>query len=69
VIGRRQISLQSPWARAENIALNDLYGLGYDYDPEYLKRISQVTADQVLQVARRYLDPERAVIVKILPEE
>ncbi|MBM3303364.1 MAG: insulinase family protein, partial [Deltaproteobacteria bacterium] len=25
LIGRRQIALQSPWARAENMALNDLY--------------------------------------------
>jgi zinc protease len=69
VIGRRKISLQSPWARAENAALNDLYGLGYDYDPEYIEKISQVTADQVLQVARKYLDTDHAAIVKILPEK
>jgi len=69
VLGRRQISLQSPWARAENIALNDLYGLGYDYDPEFDKRISQVTSDQLLKVARKYLDLDRAAIVKILPEK
>ncbi|MDQ7782909.1 MAG: pitrilysin family protein [Desulfomonilaceae bacterium] len=69
VIGRRQIALQSPWARAENIALNDLYGLGHDYDPEFNKRISQVTADQVLNAARKYLDPDRAAVVKIVPEE
>ncbi len=69
VIGRRQIALQSPWARAENIALNDLYGLGYDYDPEFVKKISQVTSDQVLKAARKYLDPDRAAIVKIMPEK
>jgi zinc protease len=69
VIGEHRIALQSPWARAESVALNDLYGLGYDYDPQYVKKISQVTADQVLDVARRYLDPKRAVIVRILPDE
>lgn len=69
VIGRRQIALQSPWARAENIALNDLYGLGYDYDPQYVKKISKVTSEQVLQAARKYLNTDRTAIVKILPEK
>lgn len=69
VIGKHRIALQSPWARAESVALNDLYGLGHDYDPQYLKKIAEVTADQVLNVAREYLDPNRAAIVRILPEE
>ena len=69
VIGKHKIALQSPWARAENVALNDLYGLGHNYDPEYLRKISEVTPDQVLDVARRYLDPNHACVVKILPEE
>ena len=69
VIGRHKIALQTPWSRAESIALNDLYGLGYDYDPKYIEQISQVTAKQVREVALKYLDPERAAIVKILPEE
>ena len=69
VIGRRKIALQSPWARAENIALNDLYGLGYDYDPEYIEKISKVTPEQVQKAARKYLDMDRAAIVKILPEK
>ncbi|MFH1115766.1 MAG: pitrilysin family protein [Pseudomonadota bacterium] len=69
VIGRRKIALQSPWARAENIALNDLFGLGYDYDPEFVKRISKVTSDQLLKAARKYLNPDHAAIVKVLPEK
>lgn len=69
LLGHHQIALQSSWARAENTVLNTLYGLGYDYEKEYEKKITQVTADQVLDAARKYLDPERCVIVKILPEE
>jgi len=69
LIGRRRIALQSPWARAEDAALNDLYGLGYDFDPEYTKRISSVTADQVLAVARKYLDEHRYAFARILPEK
>ncbi len=69
LIGNHRISLQSSWSRAENTALNTLYDLGYDYDSVYLKKISEVTADQVLQAAARFLDPDRHVIVKILPEK
>jgi zinc protease len=67
--GNHRISLQSSASRAGNTVLNTLYGLGYDYEPEYLKRISEVTGDQVRGAAVKYLDPKRAVIVKILPEK
>lgn len=67
--GNHLIALQSSWARAENRALNMLYGLGYDYDSEYIKKIKGVTVDRVLAVARTYLNPERCAIVQILPEK
>jgi zinc protease len=69
LIGNHLISLQSSWSRAENTALNTLYGLGYDYDMEYVKKISKVTPEDVLRVAKKYLDLQRCAIVKILPEE
>ncbi|MEJ2717170.1 MAG: pitrilysin family protein [Deltaproteobacteria bacterium] len=69
LIGTHQINLQSSWSRAENTALNTLYGLGYDYDAKHLKRISEVTADGVLKAARKFLDPKHCVVVKILPEQ
>jgi len=69
LVGNHLIALQSSWSRAENTALNTLYGLGYDYDKEYIKKISAVTADDVLRVAKKYLDPGRCAVVKILPEE
>lgn len=68
LVGTHRISLQSSWSRAESIALNTLYGLGYDYDEQYVKRVSAVTATDILEAARRFLDPERCAIVKILPE-
>jgi zinc protease len=69
LIGNHLISLQSSWARAENTVLNTLYGLGYDYDEEFERRIAAVTGPAVLAAARKYLDPERCVVVKILPED
>lgn len=68
LIGNHKINLQSSWARAENVGLNTLYGLGYDYDPQYVRKISQVTAEQVHQAARKYLDPDKGAVVKVVPQ-
>ncbi|MCX5874333.1 MAG: pitrilysin family protein [Deltaproteobacteria bacterium] len=69
LIGNHAIALQSTWARAENNALNTLYGLGWDYEAEYVKKISEVKSQDVLRVAKEYLDPEKRVVVKIVPDE
>jgi zinc protease len=69
LIGNHLISLQSSADRAEQVALNTLYGLGYDYDPVYVKKISEVKADDVLRVARKYLGTEHCAVVKILPDQ
>lgn len=68
LIGNHLISLQSSWSRAENTALNTLYNLGYDFDAVYVKKVGAVTADEVLRVAKKYLDLKHCAIVKILPE-
>jgi predicted Zn-dependent peptidase len=38
-----------------------------DYHRTYLDNVRAVTRDQVLQVARRYLDPERYAVVAVRP--
>jgi predicted Zn-dependent peptidase len=63
------ISLQSSSDRAETIGLYTLYGLGYDFDPIYINKIREVTAADVLRVARKYLDLEHCAVVKVLPED
>lgn len=68
LIGNHLISLQSSSDRAELAGLYTIYGLGYDFDSTYLMRIREVTADDVLRVAGKYLDLEHSAIVKILPE-
>ncbi|MBI4965522.1 MAG: insulinase family protein [Desulfomonile tiedjei] len=69
LVGNHLIALQSSWSRAENTALNTLYGLGYDYEKEYVAKISAVTVDDVLKAAKKYLDPAKCAVVKIVPEE
>ncbi len=43
-------------AQARLAALDELYGLGYDYDKTFEERIKAVTPDDVTAVARKYLD-------------
>ena len=69
LIGNHLINLQSSWSRSENSALNTLYGLGYDYDSEYVKKVSKVTLGDVKRVADKYLNPKNCAILKIVPEE
>jgi len=58
LIGSREIGLQSNGAKAEDMCLNELYGLGYRNGDEYASRISKVGLEDVQRVAEFYLDPE-----------
>ena len=69
LVGNHLINLQSSWSRSENSALNTLYGLGYNYDTEYVKKVSKVTLEDVKRVADKYLNPKNCAILKIVPEE
>ncbi|HET7617633.1 MAG TPA: hypothetical protein VFK20_03920, partial [Vicinamibacterales bacterium] len=48
---------------ARAVAQLALFGLPDDYFEQFVPRVNAVTADDVLRVAREYLDPERMAIV------
>ena len=54
-------------AQAQQAALDALYGLGHDYDKTFDTRIKAVTLDDVVRVARKYLDHH--VLVTTSPED
>lgn len=56
-------SLESPRTMAR-FALNiERYGLPEDYYATYLEKLNAVTADDVMDMARKYLKPENAYII------
>lgn len=67
--GTHQMGLNTVGAQAVHSAFNELYGLGYDHDDQYDAYVDKVTREQVKDVAKRYLDPKRAVVVTTMGNE
>ena len=67
-IGRLPLSLESNAGVAGALLNLERFQLGLDYYRRYPELVRSVTLDQVLEAARRYLDPERMVIVSSGPE-
>ena len=63
-ITMHDLGLEAIADQASSAALNETLGLGYDYDITYPKRIEQVTAGDVLRVARRLLSHHMIVSTK-----
>ncbi len=65
--GREETGLQTNSARAMDMALHELYGLGYDFSEHYVERIKQVTVAQVNEAAAKFITPDRYVLVIVGP--
>ncbi|NDY41379.1 insulinase family protein [Dissulfurirhabdus thermomarina] len=67
ITGNYEIGLQTNGAQAMDLALNELYGLGYNFGERYVQEIRRVDAAAVQAVARRLLDPDAYVLVRVGP--
>lgn len=67
LIGEYKISLQSNATLASQIALDELYGLGYKSFLDFEKRYGSVTAADVQRVAAKYLQVNTAAIGVVRP--
>jgi len=63
IVGNYEIGQQTHAAQAMSLALDERYGLGYDFGSQYLRSIQEVTSRQVLEAARNYLNFDRSVTV------
>lgn len=68
LVGTHAIGLQKNSARAAMIALDEAYGLGADHFLRYQERIESVTAEQILEAARRFLVMDRSVLAVVTPD-
>lgn len=63
--GTYEISLQSNSAQAEQMAFNELYGLGYDNGRRYLDAINNTTVEDLRRVAQTYFDDNAHTLVVV----
>ena len=69
LIGSFPLRLETGSRIASFLIAVEYYALGLDYIDKYHDYISRVTRDDVLRVARRYLDPENYVLVVVADQK
>jgi zinc protease len=69
IVGVFPYSLQTVGDVSRRLETMTVFGLPDDYYTHYLERIAATTREEVQEVARRHLDPERLVIVAVGPAE
>ena len=67
LIGSRRIARQTLAGVAAQITLDELYGLGYDFSDRYETQVKGISPQDLQQVARELLRPERCVVVVGVP--
>ena len=65
IIGHYELGLQTHSAQALEAALNETYDLGLDFGTRYVKAVESVTAEQVREAARKYIQPDNYVMVRV----
>jgi len=66
-IGRLPLSLESNSGVANSILNLERFSLGLDYLQRYPDLVREVTIDQILKAAQKYIDPKRLVIASAGP--
>ncbi len=65
IIGSFPLRIDTSSKLAQVLAQVEFYGLGLDYFTQYPKAIEKVTKEDVLRVAKQYLDPQRYALVVV----
>ena len=65
LISQYELGLQTRGSQAMEMGLNETYGLGQDYGNRYIAEIEKVDEQKVLEVARRYIQPDHYVMVTV----
>lgn len=68
LIGQHQIAMQSNDSFGYQSALDELYGLGFDYYKKLDTEVQAVTLDQIKQVAAKYFRDQPYVLATVRPE-
>jgi zinc protease len=67
IITMHEMSLETNDGQARSAAANEVLGLGYDWDDRYPELVKQVSAEDVITVARRLF--QQHMLVSAIPEK
>ena len=67
LIGNFEIGLQTNGAQANQMSLDELYGLGFDHYQRYPQEIEKVTKEDVNRVAKKYINLESYAVAIVRP--
>jgi len=65
LISNYRLGLQTHGNQAMEMALNELYGLGQDFGRRYVEELGRVEPEEVLEIARKYIQPDHYVLVTV----
>jgi zinc protease len=68
LIGTKAISLQRASSQAATMALDELYGIGYQAADRYAEQIDTVDGSSIVEAARRYLDLDGRTVIAVGPD-
>lgn len=69
MIGQHQIAMQSNDAFGYQVALDELYGLGFDYYKKLDQEVNAVTLDEIKRVAAKYFRDQPYVLATVRPAQ
>lgn len=69
ILAAQDMSLQNNGGLAQTCALNELYGLGYDYNFKLAERMQAITPDRVREAAASIFQPDCRAVSLVLPEK
>jgi zinc protease len=69
IIGQKKIARQDLGGYAMSVALDELYGLGYQHTDIEDAKYEAVTLEQTKEIAQRFLRPEALVVAVVKPTE
>jgi zinc protease len=67
LLGNLKIGMQTNGSQAMQMALDELYGLGYDHMPKYIQQIESVTREDVNWAVKKIILPDRYILVTVGP--
>ncbi|MCM8798810.1 MAG: insulinase family protein, partial [Candidatus Omnitrophica bacterium] len=68
LLGKKKRELQTKQNFSFLTALDELYGLGFDYYKEYERRIDSVTEKDLEEVAQKYFGKDNYVLIELQPK-